>query len=62
MIGIDQKQIPREVTHALVMNLDKPWPEAIAAALNAWPGAFVKFSPPDDCEILCLLLPQEPRS
>ncbi len=33
----------------------------IAAAINAWQGAFVKFSPPDDCEILCLPLPQEPH-
>jgi hypothetical protein len=32
---------------------------AIAAALNAWAGAFVKFSRPDDCEIICLPLPQE---
>jgi len=33
--------------------------EALAAALNAWQRSFVKFSRPDDCEILCLPLPQE---
>ena len=34
---IKPEHVPLKVIHALVMNLHKPWPDAIAAALNAWP-------------------------
>lgn len=32
---IRPEQIPLQVIHALVMNLDKPWPDAIAAAIRS---------------------------
>ncbi len=65
---ITADQIPDEVVkvaanafyNATGPTIRDDWREAIAAALNAWQRAFVKFSRPDDCETLCLPLPQEP--
>ena len=49
---IDQKMIPREVWTTAEFNFlqHEDWPRAIAAALNAWPGASMKttFWPNDD--------------
>lgn len=37
------------------------WRDAIAAALNAWPGLFYHPARPDEEACIFLPLPQEPR-
>lgn len=60
---IKPEQIPDEVVEALLdtSNVAQPWKHAIAAAINAWPGAFQTTTQinRDATEVLILPLTQE---
>lgn len=58
------EMVPEEAAHALALCLDyvatkQEWREAIAAALNAWPG--MKACEEDDLGPACLILPLPPQ-
>ncbi len=62
-------QIPDEVWHTAMSTYHKTikkrpgtaWQEAIAAAINAWPGMFEEYMNNEDGDgaSLCVILPQE---
>ena len=67
---IKAEQIPDEVWHTAMSTYHKTirkrpgsaWQEAIAAALNAWPGAYPVDYGGDDLPFLVLPLPAENKN